>query len=142
MNVDFYFFFSGVRNPQDVSDVVTCLAAGKPLEVLRLSDDLLPPVVLLATIGLRAFDQQIVDDYVILLDRVEELFAAPCPGVWHPQLSLVSGIQWNGASGEFILDSLPEARYMFDLYESLVNAELGTLFGSAKKGKQSGKVRR
>lgn len=133
---NFAYFFQGVRNPVDVSDLVTCFAAGKPIEVIRLSDDLLPPVVLLATIGLRAYQQQIVDDYVILLDRMAEVFARECPNVWHPNLSMVSSIQWNGASAEFILGELPEAQYMFRLYESLIEADLETMFDKPKKGKK------
>lgn len=128
-------FLSGVRNPVSQSNLIVALAAGTVLQAGRLPTDLLPSVVLLATIGLRSFNQQIIDDYELLLQRMEETFKDP--GLTHrdfdhPELWLVSSVSQYGPRGEYFLDTVPEAGYMFKVYEDLVNVELSTLFKEVK----------
>jgi hypothetical protein len=130
MNRD--FFFSGCANPANVSDFIVALAAGQPLQADRLPAELLPCAVLLATIGLRAFQQQIVDDYIVLLDRMEDCFKAvdhaSVGGFYHPQLHLVSRIVEDGPQAPFLLDQVPEAEYIFGVYKELVEADVEALF--------------
>src|ERR1035441_3471599 len=125
------YFFSGVRAAVDVSEVILALASGQPLKVERLSYSLLPAVVLLATVGLRTYQQQIVDDYPFLLDRLEGCFKDNTEEswhCWHPHLHLAASISQRGPRGEYTLDEHPETGYMFKVYEQLVGQELTQLF--------------
>jgi hypothetical protein len=132
MNAKMERFFSGCKNPENVFEFQQMMAAGVPVKVERLPTDLLPAVVLLSTIGLRSFQQQIVDDYESLLARMDELFhrdsGAWHDQFWHPELSVVSFICIGGARGEYWMDSNPDCNYMFDVYEELVNAETEEMF--------------
>lgn len=141
-----YFFME--CDPIAVSDLVVCLAAGVPLPVQRIPTCLLPHVVLLATIGLRAYNQQIVDDYVALLERLEDLVRhkterdvlalamddnyRPEPWPWHPQGYLAHFISQRGPRAEYFLANHPEAQYMLAVYEGLINAEITELFQGTK----------
>lgn len=141
------YFFSHC-NPVAVSDLVVCLASGCTLPVERIPICLLPHVVLLATIGLRSYNQQIIDDYELLLGRLEDvpkhkeerdLLAMsldeayqPEPYPYHPQGYLAYFISQRGATGEYWLDTHPEAAYMFKVYEELINATPEELFQGVK----------
>ena len=120
-------FFSAVRNPALVSDLITMLAAGVPLKVERV-----PLVLLLATVGYRSYDQQIVDDYARLLERFgEEWLARPertHRDLDHPQLYYVVRVVERGVRGDYTMDVLPEMGYVFRVYERLVNVDLEGLF--------------
>lgn len=137
------YFFKG-NSAVAVSNLVVCMAAGAVMAVEALPTELLPAVVLLATIGIRSYNQQIVDDYELLLARMEDVFKhkqerdilaaamdasyVPEPWPWHPQINLASSISLRGARGEYTLVDIPEAQYMFQVYEELVNAEVEGLF--------------
>lgn len=134
------YFFSRCRNVVNVSNLIVALAAGTPIKVDRLPVDMLPAVVLLATIGLRTHNQQIIDDYAFLLTRMEEAFKDDtlANGDYdHPQLSLASSISQLGPRAEYTLDENPEADYMFSVYEELVNADLAVLFKGVPKEKKA-----
>jgi hypothetical protein len=125
-------FLSGIKCPVLQSNLVAALAGGNVLQVGLLPVALLPTVVLLATIGLRSYQQQIVDDYGLLLARMEQVFKAPeltHRHYFHPQLSLVALITPYGHHGDYWLDQHPECGYMFSVYEELVtNADIDVLF--------------
>lgn len=134
-------FFSGC-NPVSTSEIITALAAGTVIKVQDIHNDALPAIVLLATIGLREHQQQIVDDYVFLIQRMNELFEGlkndewSNADVWHPELFLVSLICMRGPQGEYTLNGVPEAGYMFEVYDLLVNASLEDLFPPEVKMKE------
>lgn len=128
-------FLSGIRNPISVSNLITALAAGTVLQVEHIPVDTLPSVVLLATIGLRSFNQQIIDDYQLLLEKMEAAFKDTTlthRDFYHPDLWLVSSISQMGPRAEYFLDSTPEAEYMFTVYAELINADLNELFKEIK----------
>lgn len=121
------FFFVDAKDLVAVSDLITSLAAGNQIRADRVPACLLPCVTLLTTIGLRRFDQQIVDDYALLIDRLKEVWREPNfthAEFFHRQLFLVSCVANEGPRGEFDWDGVPEAQYMFEVYEELVNADL------------------
>ena len=142
------YFFKG-SSAVAVSDLVVCLAAGTIMKVDRIPTELLPAVVLLATIGLRGHNQQIIDDYEQLLLRLEEVIKhkeerdvlaaslderyVPEPWPWHPELYLACSISQRGPRGEYNLNELPDAEYMFTVYEDLVNADLEAYFAAPTK---------
>jgi len=122
-------------SPVAVSDLVLCMATGTVMDVARIHVDLLPAVVLLATIGLRAYHQQIINDYTELLQRMVDVSREhdfTHRTFYHPQLHLAFAICDRGPSGEFVLDTVPEASYMFQVYEELINATSEELFKGAK----------
>ena len=132
MDRDVEQFFSAVRSPELVSELVVMLAAGVQVKAERVPLTLLPCVIILSTIGYRSYGQQIVDDYGRLLERFgEEWLSQPdkthrhCD---HPQLHYVVTITERGVRGDYTLDVLPEAGYIFRVYERLVNTELDSLF--------------
>jgi hypothetical protein len=118
-------------NPVAASQFITGMAAGLQLQVDHLPDCLLPHAVLLSTIGLRTYQQQIVDDYAYLLQRMQDVWAEPDfthRRFWHPQLAHCWFILVNGPRGEYHLDEIQELGYAFQLYEELVNADTDQLF--------------
>jgi hypothetical protein len=137
------YFFQG-NSAIAVSDLVVCMAVGTVMPVDRVPTELLPAVVLLATVGLREFNQQIIDDYEKLLHRLEEVIKhkeerdalaaslderfVPEPWPWHPQLYLACSISQRGPCGEYTLNEIPEAGYIFQVYEELINATPEELF--------------
>ena len=125
-------FFSAVRSPVMVSDLITLLAAGVPVKADRVPLALLPCVILLSTVGYRSYGQQIVDDYAALLERFrEEWLSRPDRthrDLDHPLLYYVVLTVERGVAGEYNLDVLPDAGYVFKVYERLVNTELESLF--------------
>lgn len=167
MNHNIERFFGGCKNPINVSEVITDLAAGTQLKVALLPVELLPALLLLATIGVREYNQQIVDDFEYLYQRMDETFemmrgrAAHDHGgeheydldavqlsnaqVWHPELFLVSMLCIAGPRAPFTLNLVPEAGYMFKVYEELVNADISRLFAQVveaegRKAKPQGKA--
>ena len=132
MDRDVEQFFSAVRSPVLVSDLITMLAAGVPLRAERVPLTLLPCAILLATVGYRSYQQQIVDDYARLLARFgEEWLSQPDRthrDLDHPLLYYVVRIVEQGVHGAYTLDVLPDTGYVFRVYERLVNTELDSLF--------------
>lgn len=151
MNANVEYFFSSCRNPINVSNLITALASGNQIKADRVPVEVLPHVVLLTTIGLRSFQQQIVDDYALLLQRTLEAdrdadvtgttstgerMALPVRGGF-----LVWDIAIQGPRGEYTLDELPDAGYMFDVYEELINADAEGLFAwLGKAGSSTGQA--
>lgn len=134
MNPTLAYFFSGCKNPENVSEVVTMLAAGVPLPVDRLPLETLPAVALLATIGLRKYGQQIVDDYCILVDRLSEAMKDTSvwnDGFWHPQMFLVACVVDGGPRGKYDWSEVREVQYMYAVYGHLVNNEVERMFENA-----------
>jgi hypothetical protein len=124
-------FFMDCNDPVAVSELITSLAAGTVMKVDRIPQSILPHVVLLTTIGLRRYNQQIIDDYGYLLQRTLDVWKEPDfthRVFWHPQLNLVWYICERGPRGEYFLDDCYETQYMFPIYEELVNADLDQLF--------------
>lgn len=130
-------FFSGCKNPFNVSFLITSLAAGNQIKSELVPVEILPHVTLLATIGLRSYEQQIIDDYALLLQRMHE--AGQQANVarqlengeqfaWLPGLFLVFDIAMYGPRGEYMLDEIQDAAYMFKVYEELINADPDNLF--------------
>lgn len=133
-------FLSGIYHPINRSNLVLALAAGTVIQVDSLPVDLLPTVTLLAVIGVRRFNQQIVDDYVALLRRMREVLAAANAARTieetgerfnHPEFHLVSCLVCmflEEEGGARWLDDFPEAWYMPAVYEELINTDLKSLF--------------
>ncbi len=136
------YFFQGCKNPANVSEFILTLAAGQQLRASELPSELLPAAILLSCIGLSKYQQQIVDDYEALIDRMRELYTKPdcmlcrqgCCSAheftatpWHPQGHLVSFICMYGPYADYDLDGTFDAAYMFPLYETLVNQSVESL---------------
>jgi len=132
-------FLSGIYNPVNRSNLITALAAGQVMQVERLPVDLLPTVVLLAVIGVRRFNQQIVDDYTALLRRMaatvlEADLSRTLPTgerYNHPDMHIVSSLVFQfmeDERGAAWLDDMPECWYMVQVYEELINLDIKELF--------------
>ena len=124
------YFFSGIKNPAEVSEIVVGMASGRVFETERITLASLPAIVLLCTIGLRQFRQQIVDDYAALLIRLRDTMRDPTvwhDRVWHPHLYYAIRIAEAGSRGEYTVPRIPELSYLPDLYQEIVNAELEDL---------------
>ena len=65
----YFFAYANSKDPAAVSELIANLAAGRQLNAARVPVALLAPVVLLTAVGLREYEQQIVDDYPALLAR-------------------------------------------------------------------------
>lgn len=129
-------YFFQCNSAVAVSDLVVCMAAGTVLKVDRIPTELLPAVVLLATIGIRDYQQQIIDDYGYLLQRFQDTINEPSfthKVFDHPQLYLAALIAQRGPRGEYLLNELPEASYIFQVYEELANADIEELFQGVKE---------
>lgn len=110
------------------------------MQVERLPVDLLPTVTLLTVIGVRRYEQQIVDDYLLLLRRMRTAIdeadvtrTLPETGERfdHPSFSFVSAIVFQYLEeerGAPWLEEFPEARYMIEAYEELVGNDISQLF--------------
>jgi hypothetical protein len=139
------YFFSGCKNPVNVSNLVIALASGNVIKVDRLPAEVLPHVVLLATVGLRSYQQQIIDDYGFLLQRMTDAITTADVALrledgeriaWTPNLSYAINIASYGPRGEYDMDTNPELDYIFKVYEELINADSDNLFawlGSASE---------
>lgn len=121
-------FFWGVTNPALVSQVVTTLACGIPLDVERLHPSLLLPVYLLATIGLNTYTQLIVTSFERLTERIIETYKMENVNMWHPEGFLVSHLVHRPPDAAYTLELIPECGYMFQVYLNLINEEIYTLF--------------
>lgn len=137
MSPETQIFFSGCKNPFNVSELITSLAAGNQLKSELVPVEVLPHVTLLATIGLRSYQQQIIDDYEVLLRRMQEVLATSDVTrtlengeqyAWFPGLQLVNTIALYGPRGEYDLDELYDAAYMFKVYEELIHGNVDELF--------------
>jgi hypothetical protein len=71
------YFFNGQRCPVLRSQLVTALMAGTQLEVDRLPHAVLADAVLLSLAARAYHNAEIVDDYMGLLDRTNEVWRAP-----------------------------------------------------------------
>jgi hypothetical protein len=94
---------------------------------------MLPAIVLLAAVGIHEFNQQIVDDYSGLLIRLRDSVRDPTiwhDRMWHPNLSLAATIADKGSRGAYFLDRVPDIRYVADVYENLVGADIDELIPS------------
>jgi hypothetical protein len=123
-------FFS-CCNPQTASDIIVSLAAGTPIKVARLPLDALPAVALLALIGLRRYNQQIVDDYLQLFVNLQEAIHDASilnDKFCHPELYLACFMADRGPACDCFLEGVYDAEYMFPLYTYLVNQDVTRLF--------------
>jgi len=136
------YFFQCTRNPVSVSNLIVALAAGTPLQVDRIPPELLAPVVLLSTVGLRVFQQQIVDDYVALFNRMEELWkdcdvTLKLPNGESMQflhLNPVSGLIMDGPrNADYFIGDLPELRYVEQMYHEMVEDTPENLYEQMNK---------
>jgi hypothetical protein len=136
MEASTQMFLRDVRCPVSRSNLITTLAAGNVMQVDRLPVELLPAVVLLATVGLRSHNQQIVDNYAELLASMESTFKnreLTHKDYAHVSMMLVSTIVNEGPRGEYHLDENPEAEYIFEAYAELMNNDVDTLFAVPEK---------
>lgn len=150
--------FFATLHPASAAAVVLALAGGTPLRADRLPVDALPAVVLLATCGLRVYQQQIVDDYPALLRRMEHIMSQsdvtrtvqlqyenplcgdkceyycavhqPDAGQRydHVWMHLVVSVVMDGPRAPYFLDVMPEAAALPHIYEELINGDLETFF--------------
>lgn len=151
--------FFKTLHPASAAAIMLALAGGTPLQTDRLPVDALPAVVLLATCGLRVYGQQIVDDYVALLRRMEHIIVTSDvtrtvqPDTAHAQctpkcdnfcavhqpdagkrfdhiwMHLVTQIILEGPRAPYFLDECPECRDLPHIYDELVNSDLQALIG-------------
>src|SRR6266436_1834466 len=118
MNPAIEHLFVG-RNPVLREGMILAIRAHETINVVRLAalPELISPLVLLSTLAREWKEDDLVDDYTLLLDLAEEQFKMnpPASSFWHPENFLVSAITVNHPE----IGSLPEAEYIANAYREL-----------------------